>query len=185
MKTTSMLRFALALFVSISVSGAGRLLQAQAAPNNKMVAPSGDAAAKKDILALEDRYNDGFNTRNVNEIMSCYAPGKALFVFDAIPPRQYPSWDAYKRDWETLFSAFPGPVSTTISEQSITVVGSVAYGHNIQSTTFTAKDGSKSKAVVRVTDVYRKLNGKWLIVLEHVSFPVDLTTGKADLLSQP
>jgi hypothetical protein len=39
--------------------------------------------------------------------------------------------------------------------------------------------------VVRVTDVYRKLKGKWLIVQEHVSVPVDLATQKPDLQSRP
>jgi ketosteroid isomerase-like protein len=39
--------------------------------------------------------------------------------------------------------------------------------------------------VVRVTDVFRKLDGHWRIVQEHVSFPVDVSTGKADLLSRP
>jgi len=140
---------------------------------------------KAEIEALAMKYNDGFNTRNVNEIMSCYAPGKGLFVFDAIPPREYASWDAYKRDWEGLLSAYPGPVKNTVSELSITVVGPVAYGHSIQAGTFTRKDGSKLDVTVRVTDVYRKLNGKWLIVQEHVSVPVDLETGKADLLSKP
>jgi ketosteroid isomerase-like protein len=38
---------------------------------------------------------------------------------------------------------------------------------------------------VRITDVYRKIGGKWLIVLEHVSVPVDLATGKPDMLSKP
>jgi hypothetical protein len=38
---------------------------------------------------------------------------------------------------------------------------------------------------VRVTDGYRKINGKWLITQEHVSVPVDLETGKADLTSKP
>jgi ketosteroid isomerase-like protein len=38
---------------------------------------------------------------------------------------------------------------------------------------------------VRVTDVYRKIAGKWLIVQEHVSVPVDLATDKGDLLSKP
>jgi ketosteroid isomerase-like protein len=182
MMMTKPLSFALALFVFLFVSGAAHSLRAQ---TSKATPSASEAADKKDIQALEDRYSDGFNTRNVDEIMSCYAPGKALFVFDAVPPREYPSWDAYKRDWETLFSTYPGPVSTSIINQSITVVGTVAYGHNIQSTTFTGKDGSKTQGVVRVTDVYRKMNGKWLIVLEHVSFPVDLATGKADLLSQP
>jgi hypothetical protein len=39
--------------------------------------------------------------------------------------------------------------------------------------------------VVRVTDVYRKLKGKWLIVQEHVSVPVDVGTQTPDLLSKP
>ncbi len=38
---------------------------------------------------------------------------------------------------------------------------------------------------VRVTNVYRKIKGHWPIVQEHVSFPVDIDTGKADLLSKP
>jgi ketosteroid isomerase-like protein len=143
------------------------------------------AGSRAEIAALETRYDDGFNTRNVDKIMSCYAPGKELFVFDVVPPREYPSWDAYKRDWEELFSTYRGPVSNRISEQSITVVGSVAYGHNVQSTTFTGKDGSPVNIVVRVTDVYREIRGKWLIVQEHVSVPVDLATGQADLLSKP
>ena len=64
-------------------------------------------------------------------------------------------------------------------------MGAVAYGHNIQTQTFTRKDGSKLNAVVRVTDVYREMNGNGLIVQEHVSFPVDAETGKADLMSKP
>ncbi|HZF40664.1 MAG TPA: nuclear transport factor 2 family protein [Blastocatellia bacterium] len=37
---------------------------------------------------------------------------------------------------------------------------------------------------LRITNVYRKINGKWLIVHEHSSCPVDLTTGQADLSSE-
>jgi len=143
---------------------------------------SSDRAA---IEALESNYVDAFNRRDVTGIMANYARGKALFVFDAVPPRDYPSWDDYKRDWETLFSAFPGPATDKMSELSITVVGPVAYAHHIEDTTFTQKDGTKKEAVVRVTDVFRKMNNKWLIVQEHVSFPVDITTGQADLMSKP
>jgi ketosteroid isomerase-like protein len=143
---------------------------------------SSDRAA---IETLESNYVDAFNRRDVNGIMANYARGKALFVFDAVPPREYPSWDDYKRDWEGLFAAFPGPASDKMSELVVTVVGPVAYAHHIEDTTFTQKDGTKKEAVVRVTDVFRKMNNKWLIVQEHVSFPVDITTGQADLLSKP
>ena len=148
-------------------------------------AKSGGTDDKAAIENLEKRYIDAFNARDVNAIMALYAPGNGLFVFDAVPPREYPSAEEYRKDWEELFAAYPGPLSNAISEQSITLVGSVAYGHNIQTGYFTRKDGSRVDVVVRVTDVYRKIGGKWLIVQEHVSFPVDIDTGKADLLSKP
>src|SRR3989442_14903886 len=127
-----------ALLIAFGVSGAQRLVFAQA----KMASED-----KAEIQALERQYNDAFNAKDINAIMACYAPGKSLFVFDALPPRQYPSWDAYKRDWESLFAAYPGPVTNAISEQNIAVVGSVAYGHNIQTASFTRKDGAKSEVV--------------------------------------
>ncbi len=49
----------------------------------------------------------------------------------------------------------------------------------------TRKDGSKFSFTVRVTDGYRKVNGKWVITQEHVSVPVDLATSKPDLASKP
>lgn len=146
--------------------------------------PAADAD-KAAIQALEDTYNEGFNSKDVDKVMSVYAPGKQLFVFDVVPPREYKGWEAYKKDFEGLFSGFPGPMKNTISEQTIHVVGSVAYGHNIQTGEFTAKDGKKVKIVARTTDIYRKMNGKWLIVEEHNSVPVDLMTMKPDLLSKP
>jgi uncharacterized protein (TIGR02246 family) len=153
---------------------------------NAMAADRAAANADKAaIQALEDTYNEGFNSKDVDKVMSVYAPGKQLFVFDVVPPREYTSWEAYKKDFEGLFSAFPGPMKNTISERTIHVVGSLAYGHNIQTGEFAGKDGTKMNIVVRTTDIYRKMNGKWLIVEEHNSVPVALDTMKPDLLSKP
>jgi uncharacterized protein (TIGR02246 family) len=146
--------------------------------------PTADAD-KAAIQALEDTYNEGFNSKDVDKIMSVYAPGKQLFVFDVEPPREYTSWEAYKKDWVALFASMPGPLTNTISEQTVHVVGSIAYGHNVETAEFTGKDGAKVKLVVRTTDIYRKINGKWLIVEEHNSVPVDLDNMKPDILSKP
>jgi ketosteroid isomerase-like protein len=149
-------------------------------------APASSAASDKAAIEAQvEKYRKAFEAKDVNAIMANYAPGNQVFVFDAIPPREYASWDAYKKDWEGLFAAYPGPIKDTISELNITVVGPVAYSHRIESAEFTKKDGSKQQLATRATDVYRKMNGKWLIVHEHVSFPVDLASGKADLLSKP
>jgi uncharacterized protein (TIGR02246 family) len=142
-------------------------------------------ADKAAIQALEDTYNEGFNAKDVDKVMSVYLPGKELFVFDVVPPREYRGSDAYRKDFEGLFATFTGPMKNSISDQTIHVVGSLAYGHNIQSGDFVGKDGAKVRIVVRTTDIYRKTDGKWLIVEEHNSLPVDIDTMKADMLSKP
>jgi len=180
MENNLMRRFCL-FFVCLAVLSSSALAQTKA----KAPKPSpGQDKDKAQIEALYQQYIKAFNARDVNTIMSLYSP-KDLFVFDVVPPREYPSWDAYKKDFEELFAAFPGPVQNNMSELSISAAGSLAYAHNIQSCNFTGKDGSKADLVVRVSDVLRKTNGKWLIVHEHVSVPVDLATGKADLQSKP
>jgi ketosteroid isomerase-like protein len=174
-KDTMKCSFAVTLAVMVCAAGA----LAAGAP------ASSAAGSKAAIEARVENYRKAFEARDVNAIMANYAPGTELFVFDAVPPREYPSWEAYKKDWESLFALFPGPIKDAISEQHITVVGPVAYSHRIEDTHFTTKDGSQKELVVRVTDVFRKMGGKWLIVQEHVSFPVNPATGQADLLSKP
>jgi ketosteroid isomerase-like protein len=51
--------------------------------------------------------------------------------------------------------------------------------------TGTDKHGKKLDLTLRVTDVYQKMRGRWFVVHEHVSVPVDLDTGKPDLASKP
>ena len=138
-----------------------------------------------EIRALHQRYITAFNKREVATIMSGYLSGSGLFVFDVTPPRQHVGWENYKKDWEDLFAAFPGPLHDEISDLTITTDGKLAYSHHIESGYFTRRDGSRLNIVVRVTDDYRKINGKWLIVQEHVSVPVDIDAGKPDLLSKP
>jgi uncharacterized protein (TIGR02246 family) len=145
-------------------------------------AVKGDKAA---IEALEQRFAAAFNAKDVEAIMKVYAPGAGLFVFDVAPPRQHVGWDDYRKDWQGLFASFSGPVKFSISDLTITTVGPVAYSHSIQSAEFTGKDGRKTDLVVRVTDVYRRIHGEWLVVQEHVSVPVDLASGKPDMLSRP
>lgn len=179
---------AIALSAALSAAMTGAAFAAAATtPPAAAAAPTpaaADSSDKAQIQALEKGLNAGFNARNAKKVMSYYAH-QGLFVFDVTPPRQHVGWADYKKDWDDLLAAFPGPVHNEIKDLSITVSGDVAYGHSIQDGLFTAKDGTKTELVVRVTDVYRKIDGKWLIVQEHVSIPVDLDTMKPDPMSKP
>lgn len=143
------------------------------------------ASDKTAIAATIERVRKAFEDHDANAIMANYTTGDQLLVFDVIPPREYRGWDAYKKNWEGLFGMFSGPIHNTISDVSIDVDGSLAYSHYIEDSQLTTKDGHVAAFTVRYTDIYRKIGGKWLIVHEHISAPVDLATGKADLASKP
>jgi uncharacterized protein (TIGR02246 family) len=163
-----------------NAAGALLLAAALAAPAAAPAAPSDQAQ----IETLENQFAAAVQAKDVAKIMTFYAP-EGLFVFDLVPPRQYVGQAAYKKDWENMFADTVGPVKFKVSDLNITAVGPVAYSHSIQSVHSTGKNGKASDMTVRVTDVYRKMGGKWLIVQEHVSVPVDLDTGKPDMMSKP
>ena len=140
---------------------------------------------KKEIQALAGRFAAAYKAKDINAIMAGYVPDESLLVFDVVPPRQYAGAKAYRKDWEDLFAAFPGAVDFEIRDLRIMTDGELAFSHSIQHAVLTGVDGMKVDITARVTDVYRKINGKWLIIHEHISIPVDLTTNKADLASKP
>jgi len=142
------------------------------------------AKDEADIRALEDRFVTAFKARDVNAIMTLYVNDPNLVVFDAVPPRQYTGWEAYKTDFNNFFGMFPGQSDVTMTDLEIETGGDIAYSHSIQHTTMTDKAGKKMELTVRVTDGYKKVNGQWLISHEHVSVPADMETMKAVLDSK-
>lgn len=138
-----------------------------------------------DIKALEEQFTAAFRARDVNAIMQFCVPDESLVVFDVHPPRQFKGAQAYRKDWEDVLNQFSGPLQVEISDLDVTAGGDVAFAHYIHHVVGTTKSGKKVDMTVRVTDCFKKFNGKWLIAHSHVSLPVDMQTGKADLESKP
>ena len=142
--------------------------------------PDTSAQDQTDIKALEDGVTAAFKAKDVNAMMALYTPDSAMVVFDASTPLQYTGADAYKKDWQDFFAMYPGAADFSITNLDITTGGTIAYSHSIQHASLTDKDGKKMDLTVRVTDGYKKVNGKWLISHEHVSVPIDFATMKPD-----
>jgi ketosteroid isomerase-like protein len=140
---------------------------------------------EQQIRSLEQRFAAAVQAKDLNRIMSVYAPGWRLFVFDINPPRQHVGWDDYRRDWEGFLGQVKGPVRFQLSNLSITTDGRLGFSHSIQHIIGQTADRTTMDLTARVTDDYEKIGGRWYIVTEHVSVPVDLATGKGDLQSKP
>jgi ketosteroid isomerase-like protein len=148
------------------------------------VRTSATSTDEQTIRALDDRYSAAVASKDVKTMMSIYAPSERLVVFDAFLPRQYVGLAAVRKDYEDFFGAFPGPAKSAVSDLNITAAGAMAYAYGVDRWVVTAKDGTTTELVFRFTDVPHKAKGRWLIVHEHISFPVDPATGTADYLSK-
>jgi ketosteroid isomerase-like protein len=125
-----------------------------------MVTTWDDKAA---IRALEDRFVAAFNAGDIDAMMENYVPDNSA----------------------DFFSHFKGTPKLAITDLGITADGNVGFSYSFQHVTGIDPQGHPVDRTVRVTDGYRKIGGKWLIVLEHISVPVDLKTGKPALTPKP
>src|SRR5262245_12067069 len=137
------------------------------------------------IRALMNRFATAFNTGNVDEIMKNYVPDKSFVLFDVVPRQEYRGADTYRAAWEEMFTHYKGKPKIEITELGVVVDGEVGFGYSFQHVTGTDTQGHSIDRWVRVTDGYRKINGNWLIAMEHISVPVDFRTGKLVPVTKP
>jgi len=137
------------------------------------------------IRGLEDSLAAAISLGDIDAIMKNYVPDNSFIIFDVVPRKEYRGADTYRSYWVEMFSHFKEAFKFTIIDLGITVDGNVGFGHSFQHVKGTDTQGYPVDRTVRVTNGYRKIGGKWLIALEHVSVPVDLKTGKANLTAKP
>jgi len=125
-----------------------------------------------EIQALEQRLIDGIKAKDVKQIMSCYSDD--LFAYDVVPPRQYVGAAAFQKPWQGFLGMFEGPINVDVNDLIINSDGEIAYSCGVQHVTGTTNEGKPFDSTFRITDVYRKRHGKWVIVQEHISLPPDV-----------
>jgi ketosteroid isomerase-like protein len=148
-------------------------------------AASADVGDVAQIRSLEARLAAAVEAKDVDAVMRCYAPGNRLVVFDVAPPRQYVGAAAYRKNWQGFFATVKGRPQFAIRDLYVEADDDLAYSHSIEHASGIDTRGKRFDLVVRVTEIYRKIAGRWLIVHEHSSVPVDLMTDKPDLSSKP
>ena len=139
------------------------------------VATSNDEAA---IRILENNLAAAITSGDVDAIMKNYIPDNSFVIFDVVPRKKYNGADTYRSYWMDFFAHYKGAPKFSITDLGITVDGNVGFSHSFQHVRGIDMQGRSVDLTVLVTNGYRKIGGKWLIALEHVSVPVDFVTGK-------
>lgn len=138
--------------------------------------------SRKDVDQIKAQYagwERAFAARDINRVMALYAPD--VVAYDVAPPLQFVGADDYRKDYETLFGQFKGPLKVTIPNIHVEQSGAVAFAFGLERLRGTTSDGTSVDMWLRFTDGWKREKGHWLVVHEHVSVPVDMTSGKARL----
>jgi ketosteroid isomerase-like protein len=131
------------------------------------------------IRQLIDSLVKAVRAKDLDGVMAFYAP--EIVSFDIEPPLQY----VHTKRWKQTFATYDGVIGYEVRDLSVTTGDDVAFGHSLNRTSGTLKNGPKTERWVRWTACFRKIKGKWLITHDHVSVPVDLESGKAVLDLKP
>jgi len=127
------------------------------------------AAAAPDRAYLQKIW-DGWASLNNDSVAKYYATGPHAF-FD-IAPLKYSSWDEYKKGSAALLANYKSARFNVNDDLAIHPHGDLVWVTATVAEELTAKSGKVDMGNFRWTAVLENQDGKWIIVHEHVSAPL-------------
>jgi len=128
---------------------------------------SADPAPDKAFL---QKIWDGWATLDTANVAKFYASGPHTF-FD-IAPLKYNSWDEYEKGVKVVLDSYKSAKFTVNDDASIHPHGDLVWATATVKEEMTTKTGKVEMGNFRCTGVWENQDGKWLIVHEHVSAPL-------------
>jgi ketosteroid isomerase-like protein len=121
-----------------------------------------DLQAQKE---LDHRFCEAMSRKDLAGVMSCLwnDPNLIVVLFDGTV---YRGWDSVREAVGQLFSGFPS-VRLDIDEVTHLPLGDGIVAVGTATYRLQAADGSTQRIVERWTDLRRKVDGRWIYVLDH------------------
>ena len=128
---------------------------------------SADPAPDKAFL---QKIWDGWATLDTANVAKFYASGPHTF-FD-IAPLKYNRWDEYEKGVKVVLDSYKSAKFTVNDDASIHPHADLVWATATVKEEMTTKTGKVEMGNFRWTGVWENQDGKWLIVHEHVSAPL-------------
>lgn len=119
--------------------------------------------------ALMQKVWDGWQTLDPANVAKYYAPGPHVF-FD-IAPLKYNSWDEYEKGVKGVLAGYKS-AKFAVEEAEVHPHGDLVWATATIKEEMTTKAGKVDMGNFRWTVIWENEDGKWLIVHEHVSAPL-------------
>jgi ketosteroid isomerase-like protein len=148
--------------LAITVSAAGQITKPAADKSSALRGP--DKAYLQKIW-------DGWATLDPANTAKFYATGPNTF-FD-IAPLKYNSWEEYEKGVKGVLAGYKSAKFTVNDDATIHPHGDLVWATATVTNEMTTKAGKVEMGKFRWTVVFENEHGKWLIVHEHVSAPLE------------
>jgi ketosteroid isomerase-like protein len=140
------------------------------AAQTKMSAMKKSAAGPAPDKAHLQKIWDGWSTLDPANVEKFYATGPHTF-FD-IAPLKYGSFDEYEKGVKTVLAGYKSAKFTVNDDVAIHPHGDLVWATATIAEQMTTKAGKVDMGNFRWTVVFENEDGKWLVVHEHVSVPI-------------
>jgi ketosteroid isomerase-like protein len=128
------------------------------------------AAGPAPDKALMQKVWDGWSTLNPDNVAMYYASGTHTF-FD-IAPLKYSSWDEYEKGVKAVVAGYKSAKFTINDDLAVHPNGDLVWATATVNEQMIEKSGKVDMGAFRWTVVWEAVDGKWQIVHEHVSAPL-------------
>ena len=132
--------------------------------------------ATREITELHQRWFQASRDKDLDTSMEPLAANIVSYEHSA--PLQFTDIEAIREECRLGFEA-SDDVEWTVPDLRIEVEGDLAVAWGLNRMATHQSDGTDSVTWSRGTRVFRRFDGRWRMIHQHVSFPVDPSTGAA------
>ncbi len=136
-----------------------------------------------EIHRLIAEWSAALEAKDLDGLTAGYLPDSVMY--DAIPPYKTVGKDAIREVWANCLPYFPEKFKSEHRDITIHVSGDIALVHGLHHLVPTPADDSCGQTWMRVTVGYRRINGTWKVVHEHISIPFNPMNNQAWMISNP
>jgi uncharacterized protein (TIGR02246 family) len=134
-------------------------------------------STQSEVRALLNSQSEAMRTKDLDRLMSLYSADVAYF--DTVPPLQYAGSAALRERFQRWFDGWEGLFELETRDVHVLASGDIAVAYRFSRARGTLRNGRKAESWVRATSCCQRSHHGWLITHEHVSWPVDVTNGRA------
>jgi ketosteroid isomerase-like protein len=114
---------------------------------------------------------DGWATLDPAKEDQFHATGPHVFYDES--PLKYDSWAEFKSGVTKILDTIKSGTFTVNDDAQLHPAGNYVWGTATVKEDLVMKNGKRDMSTLRWTVVFEKIDGKWLIVHEHISAPAE------------